>query len=270
MIVEDVGREAVEADDRVARRRRVVALVDDAGLLDDIDDRARLVIRDHAEVLGVGHLLHEHESTLVPLGDRLGLCVLEDVVAQADDELLAARELARHADDLRDPAGLHLHLVGEIELEERLLGGAGTDVPVAEQVDELPRVLLPGHEQHLSHPDALQELERVVDHRPPPHRQKVLVRHARQLFEPRCSATCADEPLHDGLDATAEPSSAPERGRQRRAGNHACDERRVQGGEEGQLDRRADPQREDECSHAHPSAEQEAGDEHGQLERLPA
>ena len=48
----------------------------------------------------------------------LGLRVLEDVVAEADDELLAAREVARHPDHLGDPARLDLHLVGQVEVEE--------------------------------------------------------------------------------------------------------------------------------------------------------
>ena len=47
--------------------------------------------------------------------------VLEDVVAEADDELVAGGEVARHADHLRDPAGLDLHLVGQVEVEERLV-----------------------------------------------------------------------------------------------------------------------------------------------------
>ena len=58
--------------------------------------------------------------------DRVGVAVLEDVVAEADDELLAAGEVARHADDLRDPAGLDLHLVGEVEVEEQLVARRAT------------------------------------------------------------------------------------------------------------------------------------------------
>jgi len=52
-------------------------------------------------------------------------------------------------------------------------------VTVPEQVDELPCMLLPGHEQHLAHTSALQQLQRVVDHRPVTHREQVLVRDAR-------------------------------------------------------------------------------------------
>ncbi len=107
-------------------------------------------------------------------------------------------EVARHPDDLGDPAGLDLHLVGEIEVEERLVGRAGPDAPVAEQVDEVARVLLAGHEQHLADPEPLQELERVVDHRPAADRQQVLVRDARQLLETRRLAAGADQTLHDG------------------------------------------------------------------------
>ena len=67
---------------------------------------------------------------------------------------------------------------------------------VAEQVDELPRVLLAGDEQHLAHAEPLQELQRVVDHRPAADRQQVLVRDARQLLEPRRGPAGADEALH--------------------------------------------------------------------------
>ena len=91
------------------------------GLLDDVRDAAVVAVGDDAEVLRVGHLLHEHERTVVPGRDRVGLRVLEDVVAEADDELLAAREVARHPDDLRDPAGLDLHLVGQVEVEQQLV-----------------------------------------------------------------------------------------------------------------------------------------------------
>ena len=111
--------------------------------------------------------------------------MLEDVVAEADDELLAGGEVARHADDLRDAARLDLHLVGEVEVEEQLVAAARAHVAVAEQVDELARVLLAGDEQHLAHAGALQELQRVIDHRPAADRQQVLVRDARQLLEAR-------------------------------------------------------------------------------------
>ena len=59
-----------------------------------------------------------------------------------------------------------------------------------------PACCLPGHEQHLAHPDPLEELERVVDHRPAADREQVLVRDARQLLEPRRRPACADQSLH--------------------------------------------------------------------------
>ena len=79
---------------------------------------------------------------------------------------------------------------------------------VAEQVDELARVLLPGDEQHLADAGALQQLQRVVDHRPAADRQQVLVRDARQLLEPRRGAACADQSFH-AADATAASASWP-------------------------------------------------------------
>ena len=88
--VEDVRRVAVEPDDRVVRRRRVVAHVDDAGLLDDVGDLPVLVVGDDAEVLRIGDLLGEDERAVVPAPDRVRLAVLEDVVAEAHDELIAA------------------------------------------------------------------------------------------------------------------------------------------------------------------------------------
>src|SRR5207249_8613264 len=105
-------------------RRRVVTHVDAARLLDDVRDRAFVAVGDDAEVLGVGNVLDEDERAARPGADRVGLCSLEDVVAKADDKLLTGREVARHADDLRDPAGLDLHLVGEVEVEEELVPGA--------------------------------------------------------------------------------------------------------------------------------------------------
>ena len=64
--VEHVRRVAVEADDRVVRRRRVVARVDDAGLLDDVGDRAVVAVDDDAEVLRVGDVLREHQRAVAP------------------------------------------------------------------------------------------------------------------------------------------------------------------------------------------------------------
>ena len=124
--------------------------------------------------------------------------VLEDVVAETHDELLAAREVARHPDHLGDPAGLDLHLVGQIHLEERLVGRPRAHPPVAQQVDEIARVLLSRHEQHLGDTGPLEELERVVDHRPAADRKQVLVGHAGELLEPRGSPTGADQSLRHG------------------------------------------------------------------------
>ncbi len=156
--------------------------------------------------------------------DRVGLRVLEDVVAEAHDELVARRELARHADDLRDAAGLGLHLVGEVEVEEHLVALARLDVPVAEQVDELARVLLAGDDQDLAHADALEQLQRVIDHRPAADGQQVLVRHARQLGEPRRVPTGGDQSLHGEPDGTARP-------RTRNEAEHAGDD--ADGGDAG-------------------------------------
>ena len=88
---------------------------------------------------------------------------------------LVAARTPGHADDLRDPARLGLHLVGDVEVEEQAVAVAVTDPAVAEQVDELPRVGLPGHHQHLPDPESLQQLERVVDHRPPPTGSRCLL-----------------------------------------------------------------------------------------------
>ena len=55
---------------------------------------------------------------------------------------------------------------------------------------------------------ALQQLQRVVDHRPVADRQEVLVRDARQLFEARRVAAGGDEPFHAG-DPTASRATWP-------------------------------------------------------------
>src|SRR5581483_7465316 len=114
-----------------------------------------------------------------------------------------------HADDLRDAAGLGLHLVGEVDVEEDIVAAARRHVAAAEQVDELARVLLARHDQDLLHADALQQLQGVVDHRPAADRQQVLVRDARELGEPRRVATGCDQAFH-AADATAVPVSRPQ------------------------------------------------------------
>src|SRR5687768_4616043 len=131
--VEHVRREAVEADDGVAGRRRLVAGVDDAGLLDDVRDASVAVVGDDAEVLRVRHLLDEDHRPVFPRPeppDRVGLRALEDVVAENDHELLAPSEVAGHADHLRDPARLRLDLVGQVERQQRRVGAPLADPPV--------------------------------------------------------------------------------------------------------------------------------------------
>jgi hypothetical protein len=56
-------------------------------------------------------------------------------------------------------------------------------------------VLLAGDEHDLADPRELQQLERIVDHRPAPDGEQVLVGDARQLRETRRGAARADETL---------------------------------------------------------------------------
>ena len=129
----------------MVRRGRVVPGVDDPGLLDDVRDLAVLAVHDDAEVLGIVDLLHEDPRAgrvVGPLVEARRLRVLEDVVAEHDDERRAAREVLRHPDHLRDAAGLRLHLVRQIELEDRVAASARREPTVAEEVDHLAGVAL--------------------------------------------------------------------------------------------------------------------------------
>ena len=56
------------------------------------------------------------------------------------------------------------------------------------------------------HAGPLQQLQRVVDHRPPPDGEEMLVRDARELFEPRRGAACGNEAFHAGDAIAARPS----------------------------------------------------------------
>jgi hypothetical protein len=62
--LEHVARIAVETDDGFRGRRRVVARVDDPGLLDDVGDASVLAVDDDTEVLGVRDLLHEDQRVV--------------------------------------------------------------------------------------------------------------------------------------------------------------------------------------------------------------
>src|SRR3990170_2080947 len=107
--VEDVRAVAVEADDRVMGGRPVVAAVERPRLLNDVCDPPVLAVRDNAETLWVGDLLDEDlraRAAFHETPDRLVLGVLEDVVPEADHELLAGGKALRHADDLCDPPPL--------------------------------------------------------------------------------------------------------------------------------------------------------------------
>ena len=91
---------------------------------------------------GSGTSFTKHHRAVVPRRDRVGLACSKMLSPRQTTSCSPRRELACHADDLRDPAGLDLHLVGEVEVEEQLVARRATDVAVAEQVDELPGVLL--------------------------------------------------------------------------------------------------------------------------------
>ena len=71
-----------------------------------------------------------------------------------------------------------------------------------------PACCWPVTTQHLAHAHSLQELERVIDHRPLTDRQQVLVGDARQLGEARRVAAGADETFH-AADAIAASASWP-------------------------------------------------------------
>ena len=173
--------------------------------------------------------------------------VLEDVVAENDDERLAAREVLGHADHLRDPAGTGLHLVGEVELEQRRVAAASGEMAVAEQVDHLPGVPLAGDHEHLADARELEQLERVVDHRPASHRQQVLVRDPRQLPEPCRFSSRADQSLHDA-DANRDQAAWDMLGAGSASGLRSSSPER-------QLDGRADPEGEYERAEADRAAE---------------
>ena len=133
--------------------------------------------------------------------ERRRLRELEDVVAEHDDERRAGREVARHADDLGDPAGLRLHLVREIDFEDRVAAAPRREPSVAEEIDHLPGVPLARDEEDVPDAGELEQLERVVDHRPAPDREQVLVGYARELAEARRLAARADQALrlHGGM-----------------------------------------------------------------------
>ena len=175
-------------------------------------DASIVVVHDDAEVLRVVDLLHEDPGArraLRPRANARGLGELEDVVAEHDHEGRTGGEVPCHAHDLRDPTGLRLHLVREIELEDRIAAAARRKPPVPEEVDHLPRVALARDEEHLCDPCQLQELQGVVDHRPAPDREQVLVRDAGELAQACRLAAGADEALrlHAGMlsDGSGEP-----------------------------------------------------------------
>src|SRR3954471_19339238 len=93
-----------------------------ARLLGDVHDAALVVEHRYAEALGVRHLLEEDAGArllvLHEVADGLRLGVLEDVVAEADDQFVAGGEALGHRHHRGDAAGLPLHLVGEVQVEQ--------------------------------------------------------------------------------------------------------------------------------------------------------
>src|SRR5215211_1591407 len=57
-------------------------------------------------------------------------------------------------------------------------------------------MLLAGHEKHVADADPLQQLQRVVHHRPAPDGEQMLVRDAGQLLQARRAPPRADQSFH--------------------------------------------------------------------------
>ena len=133
-------------------------------------------------------------------------------------------------------------------------GAPVADPPVSEQIDQLAGMALPGDDHHLVHARQLQQLQRVVDHRPAADRQQMLVDDARQLAQPRGLAAGRDQSLclHAGADATAGAA----------IGVRASSQKR-------HLERWADQEREGDRSDPDLAAEKGAGDDHARLEQRP-
>ena len=158
-----------------------------------------VAVDDHAEVLRVVDLLHEDPRSRRrrrPLGEARRLRVLEDVVAEHDDERRAAGEvLAPCPTTCAMPPGsvCTLYVRSSSRIGSPPPRGASRPSPSRSII--WPGVALAGDEEDVPDPRQLEQLERVVDHRPAADREQVLVRDARQLAEARRLAAGADEAL---------------------------------------------------------------------------
>jgi hypothetical protein len=166
------------------------------GLLLDAGDAAVLEHRD-AEALGIVNLGEQDARPPpgIPSHHRPD-ALLEDVVAENDAERLAVGEVLGQGERVRDPAlALLVRVVDVVEAEL---------APVAQQPEEVARVVPAGDDEDVADAGVDQRLDRVVDHRPVVHREQVLVGDAGERREP------APEPARE-YDAfhCSSPSSAP-------------------------------------------------------------
>jgi hypothetical protein len=124
-------------------------------------------------------------------GERLDVrpdAVLDDVVAEHDDDAVVVGEMLGQAERLGDAA--LAFLVGVVELLE------AERLPVAEQAEELARVLAARDDHDVVEPGVDERLDRVVDHRLVVDGQQVLVRDGRERAEARAQSAGQDDAFH--------------------------------------------------------------------------
>ena len=184
--VEDAGVVHVDADHGVLRRG-VLGLLTDVQNAAVLDDRHAEV----AQVLRILHLLEQHPcATLLTLEvlDVRRERVLQDVVAEHDQELVAVHEVLGEAKRLGDPAGLRLVRVAQAPHAEL--------ATVAEQAEELAGVIAARDDHDVVDTGVRQRLDRVVDHRLGVHRQQMLVGDASHRVEPRTGPARQNHAFH--------------------------------------------------------------------------
>src|SRR5688572_7775462 len=165
-------------------------------LLDDLRDLPALELH-HAETLRIGHFL---EKDLGARGLREEVCngvldvLLDDVVAEDHDDLVAIGEVFREFERIGDAA--LAFLIGVLEVFDTQL------LAVLQELEKVSRVLPAGHDENLVQAGPREAFDRVIDHRPVVYRQQVLVGDQRERPEARPEAASEDDAFH-GMDSPA-------------------------------------------------------------------
>ena len=124
-------------------------------------------------------------------GEEAADVLFDDVVTEHDTDLVAVREVLGKQQRVGDTALTFLIRVLEVA-EAQVFA-------VAQELEEVARMLATCHDHDLANARVHEALDRVIDHRPVVDREQVLVRDERERPQTRTEPAGEDDTFHDWL-----------------------------------------------------------------------